>query len=84
MYKAVITVNFKKSILDPQGNAVQKALVSLGYQNVSEVRVGKHIEVIMESDSAEEAGKQAEEMCSRLLANPVIEEYTIDVAEVKQ
>jgi len=84
MYKAVITINFKKSILDPQGNAVQKALVSLGYQNVEEVRVGKHIEVKLEGDSIGKAREQVDEMCARLLANPVIEEYYIDVVEVKR
>ena len=84
MYKAVITINFKKSILDPQGNAVQKALVALGYRNVEEVRVGKHIEVNLKGDSIEKAWEQVDEMCSRLLANPVIEDYNIDVVEVKQ
>lgn len=84
MYKAVITITFKKSILDPQGSAVHKALNSLGYQNVQDVRVGKHIEVLLEGDGLEEARAQLEEMCAKLLANPVIEEYHVDVAEVRR
>lgn len=84
MYKAVITVNFKKSILDPQGSAVLKALKSLGYNNVEDVRVGKHIEVMLESDNSENAKAQLDEMCSKLLANPVIEDYKVDLAEVQK
>lgn len=82
MYKAVITITFKKSILDPQGSAVHKALTSLGYQNVEDVRVGKHIEVLLESTSLTEAQDQLKEMCVKLLANPVIEDYFVEVAEV--
>lgn len=84
MYKAIITVNFKKSILDPQGSAVLKALKSLGYQNVEDVRVGKHIEVLLESDSGSEAKQQLEDMCTKLLANPVIEDYCVELAEVQK
>ena len=84
MYKAVITVNYKKNILDPQGSAVQKALAALGYQNIEEVRVGKHIEVKLEGDSSEKVREQVNEMCAKLLANPVIEDYNIEVTEVKQ
>lgn len=84
MYKAIITVNFKKSILDPQGSAVLKALKSLGYQNVEDVRVGKHIEVLLESDSNSEAKQQLDEMCTKLLANPVIEDYRVELVEVQK
>lgn len=82
MYKAIITITFKKSILDPQGSAVHKALTSLGYQNVSDVRVGKHLEVQLDSPSIEEAKEQLKEMCVKLLANPVIEDYYVEVSEV--
>lgn len=84
MYKAVITITFKKSILDPQGSAVHKALTSLGYQNVQEVRVGKHIEVLLDGTGLEEAREQLKEMCAKLLANPVIEDYIVEVAEVRK
>ncbi len=84
MFKAIITVNFKKSILDPQGSAVLKALKSLGYQNVEDVRVGKHIEVLLQGDSSENAKLELNEMCGKLLANPVIEDYKVDIAEVQK
>jgi len=83
MYKAIVTITFKKSILDPQGSAVLKALKSLGYQDVQDVRVGKHMEILLDSPSMETALEQLKEMCSKLLANPVIEDYHVDVAEVK-
>jgi len=66
----------KKSVLDPQGAAVEKALAALGYGNVGRVRVGKYMELLLEKASEEEASAQVEEMCRRLLTNPVIEEYT--------
>lgn len=83
MFKAVITVNFKKSILDPQGSAVLKALKSLGYRNVEDVRIGKHIEVMLECDNGDNAKDQLNEMCSKLLANPVIEDYRVEMVEVQ-
>ncbi len=83
MFKAVVTITFKKSILDPQGTVVHKALNSLGYQNVQDVRVGKHIEVLVDSKTQEEAMNQVKEMCTRLLANPVIEDYSVLITEVE-
>ena len=55
MYKAVVTIHLKKSILDPQGSAVVKALKSLDYSGVEEVRVGKHIELLLDVESEEKA-----------------------------
>ena len=83
MYKATVTITFKKSILDPQGSAVHKALHSLGYQYVDDVRMGKHVEILLNSDSMNQAKEQVQEMCTKLLANPVIEEYHVDLAEVR-
>lgn len=84
MYKADVTVTYKKSVLDPQGNAVLKSLQSLGYQNVEQVRVGKHIEILLEAENAASAQVQLDEMCERLLSNPVIEDYQVSLSEVKQ
>jgi len=84
MFKAVVTVTFKQSILDPQGSAVLKALRSLGFQDVEDVRVGKHIEVLLQGESREKAAQQIDAMCSKLLANPVIEDYRFELAEVKR
>lgn len=81
MWKAEIRVKLKKGVLDPQGNAVRRSLGALGYPSVAEVRVGKYMEVFLEAEDPEEARRQVEEMCRRLLANPVIEQYAFDLKE---
>ena len=69
-------------ILDPQGATVERALPALGYGNVSQVSVGKSIRLVVESESEAAARAQVEEMCHRLLANPVIEAFTISLSEL--
>jgi phosphoribosylformylglycinamidine synthase len=81
MWKAAIKVMLKKSVLDPQGQAVQKALHALGYQNVPDVRIGKYLEVKVALSDRESAAEQVREMCERLLANMVIEDYTFELTE---
>lgn len=78
-YKADVRVTLKRGVLDPQGAAVQGALATLGYRAVEGVRVGKFIEVWLEAASEEEARAQVEEICRRLLANPVLETYRFDL-----
>lgn len=78
-YKVTVQILPKDDILDPQGQAVEKSLSSLGYSNVKDLRVGKEIEFNIESSSKEEALTQAGEMCDKLLANPVIENYKIEL-----
>ncbi len=82
MFKAVVTITLKKSILDPQGSAVHKALKSLGYQ-VEDVRMGKHVEILLGGEKREDAEERVKEMCSRLLANPVIEDFQMELLEVE-
>jgi phosphoribosylformylglycinamidine synthase len=82
MWKAEIKVLLKKSVLDPQGQAVEKALGSLGYNNVKDVRIGKYQEVSFTANSRTEAEAQVREMCERLLTNTVIEDYTFELVEV--
>lgn len=77
--KVKVYVTPKKGVLDPQGKAVESALHTLGYKNISEVKVGKYIE--LEISSTQATSKQIEEMCNKLLANPVIEDYRFEVAE---
>ncbi len=77
--KAVIKVRLKNVILDPQGKTVQQALEHLGYDNVSDVRVGKLIEFQIDSQEEEKVKQMAREMADRLLANPVMETYDIEV-----
>ncbi|MBM7624340.1 phosphoribosylformylglycinamidine synthase subunit PurS [Sporohalobacter salinus] len=83
-YKVEIEILLKESILDPQGQAVEDGLEKLDYNNVSDVQVGKYIELELEDlASKEEASKQVEEMCQRLLTNPVIEDYTFEIEELE-
>ncbi|MGF1544116.1 MAG: phosphoribosylformylglycinamidine synthase subunit PurS [Parvularculaceae bacterium] len=77
--KARINITLKPSVLDPQGKAIESALASLGFEGAREVRQGKVIE--MEVDAADEAAARAraEEMCRALLANPVMENFTVEI-----
>lgn len=69
----------KDGVLDPQGKAVETALGRLGFAGVSGVRQGKIIEVTLEGDDRSAAAAQLEDMCARLLANPVIESWRVDL-----
>ncbi len=81
MYKAVITVTLRASILDPQGKAIEQSLHQLGYASVSGVRTGKHIEVTVDAGSEAEARESIEQITAKLLANPVMEDYTYRLYE---
>lgn len=74
-----IRVTPRPGLLDPQGEAINHALTSLGYPGIHQVRVGKLIRLEVEADSAEAARAQGEAMCRKLLANPVTEDFQIDV-----
>ena len=79
--KARIHITLKTGVLDPQGKAIEGALASLGFGGVGGVRQGKYIEIdLAENDRAEAAGK-VEDMCNKLLANTVIENYEIEIGE---
>ncbi len=77
--KATITIMPKKGVLDPQGKAISQALLGLGFEDVGEVRQGKMVTVDVSDDTTRE---QIESMCEKLLANPVIEDYEIDIERV--
>ncbi|MGM0411205.1 MAG: phosphoribosylformylglycinamidine synthase subunit PurS [Bacillota bacterium] len=80
-----VETKLKESILDPQGQAVSSGLEALGYKNVDDVHVGKYIELTIDDVSdKKEVEKQVEEMCERLLANPVIEDYSFQIEEVEK
>lgn len=79
--KAHVYVTLKQGVLDPQGKAVAHALQSLKYSSIQEVRQGKFFEVELKGISSEEAKKQVGEMCEKLLANTVIEDYRFEVKE---
>lgn len=77
---AKVFVTLKRGVLDPQGSAVARSLRSLGYEEVADVRLGKYIEVsLREGASNEDERKRIDEMCKRLLANTVIEDYRIEL-----
>ena len=79
MFSAEIKVMPLKELLDPQGKAVVDGLHNLGIKNISDVRIGKHINLQIEAATKEEAMQIAEEAAKKLLANPVMEEYTIHI-----
>ncbi len=79
--KAVVTVTLKRDVLDPQGQAIQRAAASLGYEAVREVRQGKHFEVVLHTADRKDALELLDELSAKLLANPVIEDFRIDKLE---
>ena len=79
--KAKVSITLKQGILDPQGQAVQHALSSLGYPGVKDVRVGKLIELELATNDRAGAEAEVKAMCERLLANTIIEEYRIELVE---
>ncbi len=83
MYKAKIEITLRPSILDPQGKATRHALHNLGYSGISDVRIGKMIELAIDAASGEEAHGIASEACEKLLANSVMENFAIEIEEVE-
>ncbi|MFZ5609144.1 MAG: phosphoribosylformylglycinamidine synthase subunit PurS [Pseudomonadota bacterium] len=78
--KARVHITLKPGVLDPQGKAIAHALGDLGFAGVGEVRQGKYIEIALAETDLERARAMVEEMCKKLLANTVIENYAIEVA----
>jgi phosphoribosylformylglycinamidine synthase len=79
MKKVRVYVTLKRGVLDPQGSAVGRALRSMGYDEVEDVRLGKYIEVTLKDGQDEARAKtRLDEMCRRLLANTVIEDYRFE------
>jgi phosphoribosylformylglycinamidine synthase PurS subunit len=82
MYRATVTVTLKESVLDPQGVAVKGSLHTMGYTGVSDVRIGKRLEVTLDATSRAEAEEMVAAMSEKLFANPVIENFQFDLEEV--
>ena len=78
-YLARVYVSLKPTVNDPQGLTIAAGLQSLGFSGVSDVRAGKYIEVTLAASSSDDASKQVDAMCDKLLANPVIESYRFEV-----
>ncbi|KGE19436.1 phosphoribosylformylglycinamidine synthase subunit PurS [Paenibacillus wynnii] len=81
MLKATVYVTIKKSVLDPQGVAVQGALRSVGFQEVESLRIGKYMEMTLDTDDRAVAEERLKEMCEKLLANTVIEDYRYELED---
>ncbi len=78
-YKAIVYVRLKEGVLDPQGTTIKRALGDMGYEGVEDIRSGKFFEINLASDSRKEALKLASEVSDKLLANPVIEDFKVEL-----
>lgn len=82
MLKATIFVTLKESVLDPQGVAVKSSLHTMGYPTVTDVRIGKRLEVTLNTTDRSQAEVEVRAMCEKLLSNPVIENFSFEIEEV--
>ena len=74
-----ISVSLKQGVLDPQGKAIERSLHTLGYHEVGNVRAGKYLELELDASSRDDAELRIREICDKLLANPVIEDYRFEI-----
>ena len=79
LYTARIFVSLKPSVNDPQGSTVRQGLIDMGFEEVIDVRVGKYIELTVESETEKFAKDKVNDMCDKLLSNPVIEMYNFEI-----
>ena len=82
MYTAKVYIRHKKGILDPQGKTIQNALHAMKYSGAHDVKVGKLIDLKIDAKSMQAAKDQLNEMCKKILTNPVIEQYTFEIEEL--
>jgi phosphoribosylformylglycinamidine synthase len=83
MIRAKITVSLKEDVMDPQGNAVSRALHTLGHSSVKSVRVGRYFDLVLDVEDEESALTEANAICEALLANLVIENYQVAIEPLK-
>jgi len=84
MFNAKIYISLKEGVSDPQGVTIKHALDSLGYKGVKKVKTGKYLQVELEIDDKEKVKEEIEDMCKKILVNPVIENYTYKIEEIKE
>ncbi|WP_423793179.1 phosphoribosylformylglycinamidine synthase subunit PurS [Methanocaldococcus indicus] len=82
MYKATVIIKLKKGLLNPEGRTIKQALNFLGFKEVKEVDSYKMLDLIIDLDDEEEVKKRVDEMCKKLLANPVIHNYNIKIEKL--
>lgn len=83
LYHVQAEITLKLTVMDAQGTTIEKALHKLGHAGVHNVRIGKFVTMAVEADTAEAAKAAAETMCQELLANPIIEEFAVQVVEAE-
>ncbi len=83
-FHAKVEIKLKPEVLDPQGKTVLSALHNLGFEEVVQTRVGKLIDIVLNADTEEAAKTKVEQMSKKLLANPVIEDFSIEISEIKK
>ena len=83
-FEAEVEVTHRPGILDPAGATVERALPALGWANVSQVRIGKSIRLVIDAPDEAAARAQVDEMCRRILTNPVIEDYALTLHALSQ
>jgi len=81
LFKAKVLIKRRPSILDPQGKAVEKGAEHLGIKNIRDTRIGKYIEFIVETDNKTAAEKEVKDYCSKLLSNPIMEDFEFTLSE---
>ncbi len=84
MIKARVEIKLKKGIVDPEGKNITKALNLLGFKNVKDVKASKIIEILIDEENENDALKEVEEMCKKLLTNPVVNDYLIKIEGVDE
>jgi phosphoribosylformylglycinamidine synthase PurS subunit len=82
VFIAKVYVQLKKDILDAQGKATKKALESLGFEGVEDVRIGKEIKILLDGGDISDVSEKVRQMCDKLLINPVMENYHFEITEV--
>jgi len=82
MLRVEIYITLKRTVSDPQGLTIKHALESLGYKDLADVRIGKLVIIKLNFKDKERAGRKINEMCKKLLANPIIEDYSFNIKEL--
>lgn len=83
MFKVKIYISLKEGVADPQGITIKNALDSLGYSGIERVRYGKYLQVYLKNSDKKKLQKKIDDMCKKILVNPVIESYEYEIEEVK-
>ena len=82
MYLAKIYIQLRPTVSDPQGQTIRGGLLQLGFDTVTSVRAGKYMEITLQADTESTASDQVRQMCDKLLANPVIEDYRFELETI--